>query len=533
MSDVSYLDKKTNDNEMKNVENKLKMEVEGSHSLEDALELSGVGRYSYVLFIICSYSLMSAISEIFGVGVIATSAQCDLQLDLYRKGIIGSLPVLGVMSSGHLWGYIADTRGRKRTLIVTMGGTFLLATISSFSFHWIFLAFMKFLSAVFAAGTNAVMYALLGESTPESQRAKFLLYAATGVMCSQSVMAAIAYPILRFPFTIQLASEFTYRPWRLLTQAYGLMSGINLLLLLVFVHESPKFYLSKGKHKEGLAVLARIFAVNTGRKPMDYPVKQITFDEEVAGKEERNILKSIWAQTVPLLKNPHIKNTMLMFYTSIVVYTIGPAFIVWLPDILNAYVKNIGKSSMIFCDLIQTNAQPNAQLDSNTSVSNAQCDDHVKDLTLALMAGNGLYLFTTTGSLVFIVKCVGKRWTFIGVHILCTAAGFLLNVVTGLGSVLVFIIMISNVICLGITTTYAVELFPTYLRATAVCLTMMVGRIVSFLVINIIGPLVKSNCLLLFNGIAIFILTGSIAGWFLPSDKRKCNNDNVKKAEQP
>ncbi|GBP28861.1 Synaptic vesicle glycoprotein 2B [Eumeta japonica] len=148
-----------------------------------------VGRYNYVLFVFSIYSVMSAVSEIFGVGIVTTAAQCDLDLDMYKKGLIGSLPMLGVMISGHLWGYIADTRGRKFTLYITIGGTFLTAVVSSFANHWIFLAFTKFVSAMFASGTNAVMYTLLGESTPQSHRARFLLYAATGVSFSQAVMA--------------------------------------------------------------------------------------------------------------------------------------------------------------------------------------------------------------------------------------------------------------------------------------------------------------------------------------------------------
>ncbi|GBP28849.1 Synaptic vesicle glycoprotein 2B [Eumeta japonica] len=475
-------------NAVKEEEKKTTSNKQGLCTLEEALEIAGTGRYSYVLFAISAYSLMSSVAELFGIGLLTTAAQCDLELNSYRKGLISSVPVLGIIASGHLWGYIADTNGRKFTLSMTMAGTFLMSVISSFSFNWIVMALTKFTSALFASGTFAVIYTLLGESVPQSKRAKFLLYNSTGIMLSHAFMATIAYPILSLSFVLPIGDNFAYRPWRLLAQTYAMMSGVNLMLLLNFIYESPKYYLSKNKHEEGIAVLAKIYTANTGNHVDEFPVQSVLFEEEVVTKKSTNFFNSIWAQTVPLLKKKYIKNTLLIFYTSSLVYTIGPAIVIWLPDILNAYVNNMHRlNEDVFCGIIQS---PREGRINSTISTVTRCDDHVKDLTLGFMAANGLFLFFLTLILNIIIKCIGKRWTYIGVHLVCAAAAFSLNFVKSFASVLFFISMMSNGVCVGITTTYSVEVFPTYLR-----------------VIELYSVLILTG--------------GAVVGYFLPSDKKE------------
>ncbi|GBP28862.1 hypothetical protein EVAR_24538_1 [Eumeta japonica] len=340
----------------------------------------------------------------------------------------------------------------------------------------------------------------------------------------------VALPILKESFSLPTFLGFDYRPWRLLAQTYGLMSGLNLLLLYVFIHESPKFYISRDKQKKGIDVLIKMFVVNSGKAAENYTVKHILLDEEVASKREQNFFQSIWAQTAPLLSKQHIRNTMLMFYTCIVVYSVGPSFVMWFPEILNSYSNNMDRVNILtFCEIIRAPKEPAVNMTTQLTES---CNDRVNDLALLFIVASGTYSLILTAGLVMLTRFIGKKWTFIGLHVICGLAGFLLNSFTNVSSIILFIIMISNVTCMGITTTYAVELFPTYLRAMAVCLTMMVGRTFSFIVINAIAPLVKSNCVMLFHGFGIFIISGGIAAWFLPNDKKEVIEEDPEKSDE-
>lgn len=45
-------------------------------------------------------------------------AECDLKLTLFNKGMLNAATYAGMITSAIIWGYLADTQGRKKILIV-------------------------------------------------------------------------------------------------------------------------------------------------------------------------------------------------------------------------------------------------------------------------------------------------------------------------------------------------------------------------------------------------------------------------------
>lgn len=43
-------------------------------------------------------------------------AECDLKLSLFDKGVLNAVSYAGMIISAVLWGYLADTQGRKKVL---------------------------------------------------------------------------------------------------------------------------------------------------------------------------------------------------------------------------------------------------------------------------------------------------------------------------------------------------------------------------------------------------------------------------------
>lgn len=85
---------------------------------------------------------MSVITETMGMMFIIPAAQCDLQLSLTEKGVLSAISFLGVVSSSHLWGFLADTRGRRIVLLLSMGSSFFFTLVSSIvPDAWIFIGF--------------------------------------------------------------------------------------------------------------------------------------------------------------------------------------------------------------------------------------------------------------------------------------------------------------------------------------------------------------------------------------------------------
>ncbi|KAG7309780.1 hypothetical protein JYU34_004280 [Plutella xylostella] len=288
---------------------------------EEALNMTGVGRYTAGLFVACVVTVLAMAMETFGTSYVATACACDLRLSTATKGLVSAMPMLGIVLSSHLWGWLADTRGRRFVLLVSMGGCFVAALASSLANDWVTLAVFKFIAAFFASASNAVSYALLGESTPASHRHTLVMMMTSGLMLAQFVMSVNAYPILRLSFDLPLYGSMRYRPWRLLEQVFGAWSGVAALLMLVFVKESPKFYASQGRPDMSVKILAEIYAVNTGKSKDSYAVKSISFHETLASTKQTNVLRSMWDQTTPLFRKPLLFKTIIILYIVILVYS--------------------------------------------------------------------------------------------------------------------------------------------------------------------------------------------------------------------
>lgn len=482
-------------------------------SLEEALTLTGKGKYTYISFAICTLTFTAVCIEMFGLGIVITTSRCDLDLDTYRQGIIGSLPSIAIIISAMFWGYLADTKGRKFTLVVTCIGTFIASALSSFATNWIFMAVMKFFSALFGGGTCSIVYASLGESTPQLLRARYLQYCAILSLFAQGLSALIAFPVLLLDFSVYMPIlGIYYKPWRLMILIFALIIGVCTIFLILFVLESPKFLLSQGKHDESLNILRKIFSMNTKKDVKYFKVNRLESERSFEPKTQ-GIFSSLQHQMLPLFQRAYIKNTILVSLICIITYGTGLSFGVWIPVIFDSYGLNIEMSSYYtFCELLDMGADAKIEMGG--------CIDKVNDFALIGLLAFSIYSVILGICTVQLTKLVDKKWVFIGIHLLCALSSFILNHVYSAASSFIFLVLMSNGILMGITTTYAVDLFPTTLRAMAVSFTMMMGRIVSFFFINFIGSEIDNNCHNFFYIYGGIVLLGAVFGLFLPKDKK-------------
>lgn len=107
------------------------------------------------------------------VGIILPSAECDLQITFYQKGVLTAIVyiglyilifsrakilysnsnikitrwiILGMVCSGPLWGYIADVKGRRTVFLFGYLADGICNILSGLSQNFWMLLFFKFLS---------------------------------------------------------------------------------------------------------------------------------------------------------------------------------------------------------------------------------------------------------------------------------------------------------------------------------------------------------------------------------------------------
>lgn len=93
--------------------------------------LAGYGRFHLFVLLATGGALMCVIVETMEMMFIIPAAQCDLELSLAEKGLLSSISFLGVFTSSHFWGFIADTRGRRKTLLISLCVSFVTSAASS------------------------------------------------------------------------------------------------------------------------------------------------------------------------------------------------------------------------------------------------------------------------------------------------------------------------------------------------------------------------------------------------------------------
>lgn len=108
-------------------------------NFEEALRRTGFGKFNYFLVILSGAVLSTVLLETLGISFILPIAECDLKLTTKDKGMLSAIAFMGIIASSHLWGFLADTRGRRMVIMPTLFISFFITIVSSFvKSFWLF-----------------------------------------------------------------------------------------------------------------------------------------------------------------------------------------------------------------------------------------------------------------------------------------------------------------------------------------------------------------------------------------------------------
>lgn len=84
--------------------------------------------------------------ETLSISFVIAVAECDLNLTTEQKGILGAVALVGIIVSSHLWGFLADTQGRRKVIIPTMLAGCGVSFVSSFTTDFATITACRFLT---------------------------------------------------------------------------------------------------------------------------------------------------------------------------------------------------------------------------------------------------------------------------------------------------------------------------------------------------------------------------------------------------
>ncbi|KAK0095031.1 hypothetical protein PV326_009372, partial [Microctonus aethiopoides] len=498
-----------------------KASPEGPANFEQAISLTGYGKFNYLLLLAILPAGWASIYGSTSMSYILPSAECDLSLTLFDKGLLNSMPFAGMIVTAFLWGFLTDNYGRKKILVWGYLSTSIISLASSFSHaSWLLILF-KFLNGIVISGPYAALMSYLAEVHNEKQRSRIYMWLGVFFSLGHISIPCLAWLVIPnqwnftlFDTTIRLTS------WRVFL-ALCAIPEICAFVTLSFFPESPRYLLSKGREAEALDVFRRIYSLNTGNDEKSYAITTVR-DEDFVGKESTSFIQNFnggWQQMKPLFKSPYVLRLILIGFIQFG-GTIGSNTLrLWMPQLFSMietyeemHPENISGPYPSICVMLERTNSTFHNVNTyvnHTMIVEKICAPVVLNSTVYLnsmvIAVTGVIGYTLAGSL---INCAGTKtimvFCFLTAGLCC---GILYwardsNGILGISSVFVALSSIGG----AAVTNVIVDNFPTSLRAMAIAMTMMLGR-VGAVVGNLLFPvLFKWSCLGPFGMIGIACL---------------------------
>ncbi|XP_018403059.1 PREDICTED: synaptic vesicle glycoprotein 2C-like [Cyphomyrmex costatus] len=453
---------------------------------ETAITVAGTGKFQHLLiFAIIPASWASSI-DTANMSMILPSAECDLGLSLFDKGLLNAIIYVGMLLSGFIWGYFADVKGRKKILIYGYMADGICNVLSGFSQNFETLLFFKFLSGLLVCGPYAALMAYSAEFYGTKGRTKIPILVGFSVSFGCVVNAALGWLVIPQPWSIVLwDGAFVYNSWRMFLSLCGVSSLIG-VCCLSFFPESPKFLMTQNRNKDALEVFKKIYSMNTGLPKDNYPICALN---DVNLNRILNTLR-LW--------QPQLFATINDFYS-----------------------LNTNITEPTFCEILDIsrsiNANKTVALESSTCenivVSNSMYID-----SIIVSATSSIFILCASIAVNFLQH---KYLLFIGYgcSILCLIA--LIWSTSSLSTLILTCLYVgimskSFYVLVGAT----VLLFPTALRTMAVSIEMLTGRLGS-ITGNLIFPvLLEYGCIAPIINLICFTSLCLLLTYFLPSTNK-------------
>lgn len=307
----------------------------------------------------------------------------------------------------------------------------------------------------------------------------------------------------------------------------GVPSVISAIALVILIPESPKYTYAQGDEARTIKILQKIYKFNTGRPIEDYEVKRIEKDSEFSkGNENRSkgFFKFIWYQTVPLFKHPHLKNTLTACYLQFGLCVASNGFFTFFPEILNKvsiWSTNNPSQTSTVCEILG-NYDKTVNISAVVDNEDAGCITTLETSTLI-----NITILTSIFTILWLIT-----------SLIINRTGKLVIIATilfagGISSILImfieyprvsiylyFLLLIANV-NMSIVNASTVELYPTTLRAMAVSISLMFGRIGSFTGSNFVGLMIKNYCFYTWLLPAVLSISGGLLAFTIPNINKR------------
>lgn len=487
-------------------------------TFEEAVEEAGFGLFHWLLLLVCGWANASDAIEILCVSFLLPTARCDLLLSSSDMGLLTASIFLGMMVGGYMWGYLADQRGRRKVLVVSLTVNGLFGGLSSMApWFWLFLL-LRFISGVGVGGSIPVIFSYFSEFMPRLRRGAMISALATFWMAGNIVAAGLAWLVIPRTWAHFSLGRLDFQSWRVFVVLCSVPSITSALLFKLLMPESPKFLMEAGREKEAIHVFRLMFALNMWRKGKTFPEFGLCTSSKQRGKQDetktwsshKGRLGSIVKKgLVPIkqifdgsLKSRSIVLLIIFYCISFGYYGLW----MWFPELFAR---------------MEDGGSPCANVSRPSPLSDQNCYP-VK--TAVYMEGFIIAASNLPGNIftILMMDGIGGKALLSCSLLVSSLSVFLIYVVQTKAQSLALSCVFSgvSVIAWNALDVVGTELYPTQLRSSALGFFTGVGRVAAIMGNVVFGNLVDTNCAVPVLLVSALLLTGGLVALLLPQTRQ-------------
>ncbi|CAH0554057.1 unnamed protein product [Brassicogethes aeneus] len=491
---------------------------------ETAIHYSKFGKFQYVLLLCSGIVYATCAISTTTLSFVLPSAECDFDLKSADKGKLSAMPLIGMVFGCSIWGSIANAKGRRIALMLSLLIDFVAAVSSSMAQTINVFLVCRFFNGFGIIGATSLIFSYLGEFLSKKHTDKMLgkleIFWNIGII----LLPGVAFSLLRRS-ALETFKLYDFSPWRIFVLICGVPSLLSIVVLW-FLPETPKYLISKGRFEEARNVFQGIFKWNTGQSTSLYPV--LTLEGEYENNNNKEEFKyplkyrlykkcgDMARKIIDFFRHSQLKYLGVVSFADFGLMASYFTLIMWFPEIFerfNESEKQHPNKTATVCSVSSINSSLN-----NTQIYWEEiCDPTIGNRVFLETTIIGLSCIPTSLTLSFLMEKLGKKTVLVlslilsgisTIALLCVQSAIHTLIVSCIFEALTSILE-SVLFCI------VVDIFPTNIRAIALSITATSGRLGAIFGNVIFGLLIDKDCIipiylfgfmLIFSGILCLIL---------------------------
>lgn len=509
------------------------MKVQTQESVvQEAIEKTGFGKFNLKVAALGALIYTNAVISIISTGFVLPAAVCDFQMTTIDKGRIAIAPVLGSLFGPFVWGFLADLKGRRITLMTTLfiqaNSEILMSFVSN---YWAFL-FFKLLSGFAVIGETTLLFTYVGEFQPKSHQKKIFSWVGLIMGAALIIVPILAWTII--PLQFEFRNEyFFFRSWNLFVLVCALPAEF-LGIWLIFFPETPKYLAETGQNSKLMEVLIHMYEKNIGGTGDEYLGKLATCESRGMGdlindyiikssytgeekttkkKELRTMIEDFKEQGKNVLKAPYLMRLLIICASMFCFSSSFYSLLLWFPEIFQRFSQFQAlypNESASVCTV--SKHLISSSVSQNSTNFSPICEQKLDISVYQNSLWQGITAIIPNILLILFVDKLGFRFfavSFLGIALASTigllfANSYLQNVILSC----VFNAVMSS--CASVMYSFLVVLFPTNVRVFASTISVFCSRLGTIFGNVTFTYLIDHYCFALITSVAVQLLVATV-----------------------